>query len=57
MKKFIFFCIIIFIVDFLLQFTIFRMFENDILKIVVVAIVNGIIAFITLRNSRDERNG
>lgn len=56
MNKFILFCIIIFIIDFFLQFTIFRMFENDILKIAVVAIVNGLIAFITLRKIRNERD-
>lgn len=49
MKKIGLFIIVVFIVNFLIQFTIFREFDSNIIKILIVALVNGLIAFFMFR--------
>ena len=54
MKKFALFSVSVLVMCFFLQFTLFRLFNNDIVKILIITLVNAIIAFVILRKSHND---
>lgn len=55
MKRLAIFFITVIAVSFLLQFTLFRIIDNDYIKIFIIAIVNGAISFLVPRVDRNSK--